>query len=196
MAPLDLTNVLPPLYARWMAELLQGSLPDESRSTCDDCAVARKPGVKVTVLEKGKAPLFEERPFDKHLKCCTVTPKLANFLVGAALADPSLAEVGRRSLEARIASRLAVTPFGLWQVEAGNLDYRRRITAGFGLERELLCPHYAVEADNCGVWNPRNGVCPSYFCRPVRGMDGATFWLGGFRPLSRAFEPALAQWAA
>ena len=191
----DLTNVLQPLYARWMAELLQGPLPDEHKSTCDDCAVARTPGVKVTP-QPGKAPVFEPRPFDKHLKCCTVIPKLANFLVGSALADPELAEVGRVSLRQRIASRKAVTPFGLWQVEAGNLDYRRRITSGFGLVPDLLCPHYAVQADNCGIWKHRNGVCSSYFCRPVRGMDGATFWLGGFRPLSRAFEPALAQWAA
>jgi hypothetical protein len=104
--------------------------------------------------------------------------------------------VGRESLERRIAARTAVTPFGLWQVEAGNLDYRRRITARFGLDRDLLCPHYNVEADNCGIWKHRNGVCSSYFCRPARGMSGAAFWLGGFRPLSRAFEPALAQWAA
>lgn len=195
MAP-DLTNVLPPLYARWMAELLQGSLPDESESTCDDCAAARKPGIKVHVKEKGVPPVFEERAFDKHLKCCTVTPKLANYLVGAALADGTLAEVGRASLKQRIAERKAVTPFGLWQVEATNLEYRRRVSAEFGLSRDLLCPHYAVEADNCGIWKHRNGVCSSYFCRPVRGMDGANFWLGGFRPLSRALEPALAQWAA
>ena len=192
----DLTNVLPPLYARWMAELLQGPLPDESRCTCDDCAVARKPGVVATVTRPGDAPAFSPRPFDPHLKCCTVTPKLANFLVGAALADPALAQVGRESLHQRIASRRAVTPFGLWQVEAGNVEYRRRITAEFGLNRALLCPHYAVEADNCGIWKHRNGVCSSYFCRPVRGWEGAAFWLGGFRPLSRAFEPALAQWAA
>src|SRR5262249_49762543 len=63
MAQPDLTNVLPPLYARWMAELLQGPLPDESHCTCDDCAVARKPGVRVTVVEKGKVPRFEPRPF-------------------------------------------------------------------------------------------------------------------------------------
>jgi len=194
--PHDLTNVLPPLYARWMAELLQGPLPDEGEATCDDCSVSRRPGVKVHVVQRGQPPEFEERTFERHLKCCTVMPRLANFLVGAALADGTLSEVGRTSLRARIATRKAVTPFGLWQVEAGHLDYRRRVRAEFGLNRELLCPHYAVEADNCGIWRHRNGVCSSYFCRPVRGLDGATFWLGGFRPLSRAVEPALAQWAA
>src|SRR5438552_17282932 len=108
----DLTNVLPPLYARWMAELLQGPLPTEERSTCDDCAVARNPGFKVQVVERGKAPHFETRTFDKHLKCCTVTPKLPNFLVGNALADETLAPAGLASLRRRIAERRAVTPFG------------------------------------------------------------------------------------
>jgi hypothetical protein len=197
MALPDLSNVFPPLYARWMAELLQGPLPSESRCTCDNCAVSVKPGLKKIWKEgKDKPPVFEDRPFDPHLKCCTVTPKLANFLVGSALADPNLSPVGRESLEKRIATRKAVTPFGLWQVEAGNLDYRRRIAAGFGCEPDLLCPHYNVAADNCGIWKHRNGVCSSYFCRPMRGYLGATFWIGGFRPLSRTLEPALAQWAA
>jgi len=192
----DLSHVLPPLYARWMAELLKGPIPDESRSTCGDCAVLKKPGIKVTHERVGETPTFEERPFHPLIKCCTHLPQIPNYLVGSALSDPELAPIGRESLERRIASRLAVTPFGLWHVEAGHLDYRRRIMAGFGQDMNLRCPHFNEKELNCGIWKHRNGTCSGYFCRPVRGIPGATFWMSGWRPLSRTFERALSQWAA
>jgi len=64
-------EALPPLYAAWMAELLPGPIPRESRATCDNCAML--------------PPISERHDSGEHyfsrIKCCTYVPTLRNFLV-------------------------------------------------------------------------------------------------------------------
>jgi hypothetical protein len=178
---------LPPLYARWMAEWLPAPVPPEPLSTCHDCAMCAKPGVKYS-------PGF--RPYRADVKCCSYHPELPNFLVGRALDDDGLMPEGRASLEARIAARAGVTPLGLAPAPMYQLMYARASQKAFGRTRTLICPHF-VDRDGglCGIWRHRNGVCATYFCRFDRGPVGAEFWSTLNGTLSQV-ERALSLWCA
>ena len=71
---------LPPLYANWMAELLGGIIPRESRASCDNCAMCAVGGAG---QQSAPRPYF----FDPLVKCCSYVPDLPNFLVGGIFAS-------------------------------------------------------------------------------------------------------------
>ena len=97
----------PPLYSRWLAELLPGPIPRETRATCNDCAMC---------APDGHQDGAEKEYFDPAIKCCTYVPEIHNFLAGGVLSDddPS-AQPGRATVEKRIRTGVAVTPLGLKQ---------------------------------------------------------------------------------
>ncbi|MDP2316588.1 MAG: hypothetical protein Q8P41_27085 [Pseudomonadota bacterium] len=165
---------LPPLYARWMDAHLGGRIPEETRATCSNCAMAPPAG----------EPMGPGQ-FDPNTKCCTYVPRLPNFLVGAVLADEDPeAAAGRATVEARMLAGVGVTPLGLARPPAWDLVYRHgvvRSDAAFGRVRSLRCPHFLVDG-RCGIWKHREGVCTTWFCRHDRGAVGFAFWeaLGGF----------------
>ncbi|HYL82493.1 MAG TPA: hypothetical protein VEU07_16870, partial [Candidatus Acidoferrum sp.] len=68
---------LPPLYGRWMDDLLPGPIPRETAATCDDCAMWPGPG------DQPRSDFF----FLPETKCCTYIPTLPNYLVGRILED-------------------------------------------------------------------------------------------------------------
>jgi hypothetical protein len=144
---------LPPLYARWMAELLAGPIPDETAATCDRCAMCVPDAA---------------RSFRPDTKCCTFLPTLHNFLVGRVLADsdPESA-TGRATVIARMQKKVGVNPLGLGPTRAHNLIYEDGGHAVFGKSRALLCPHYLDGM--CGVWKHRESTCATWFCKYVRG---------------------------
>lgn len=114
--------------------------------------------------------------FDPQVKCCTYLPELPNFLVGRILADedPALA-VGRATVEKRLQAGVAVTPLGLDRTPFYDLLYQHADTA-FGRSHTLRCPHYIEEGGLCGIWQHRNSVCATWFCKHVRGAMGFRFW--------------------
>ena len=69
-------GALPALYAPWIEEALGHPLPDESRATCDRCVM----------MTRGEVD-DPDVPYDPVTRCCTYTPHLPNFLVGAILGD-------------------------------------------------------------------------------------------------------------
>lgn len=165
---------LPPLYARWMDAHLGGHIPEETRATCSNCAMAPP---RDEPMAAGQ--------FDPTTKCCTYVPRLPNFLVGAVLADedPDSAP-GRATLEGRVIAGVGVTPLGLARPPAWDLVYRHgvvRSDTAFGRTRSLRCPHFLPDG-RCGIWKHREGVCATWYCRNDRGAVGFTFWeaLGGF----------------
>lgn len=174
---------LPPLYATWMRELLDGDPPREGLATCDDCAMV--------------APA-EPRParglfFERDLKCCTYVPRLPNFGVGRILADHDPASAGgRASVEARIDARIGVSPLGLDRPAVPDLLFEHGVPEVFGRSRTLRCPHLSTDA-LCGIWKHRNGVCATWFCKYERGSVGQRFW-GALRELLAAVEESLASW--
>ncbi len=177
-------STLPPLYDAWMRQLLGGPLPAEPRSTCSRCAM----------VEQGP-PAEDPGPhFLPDVKCCMFMPKLPNFLVGRALRDddPAMAE-GRESIRQRIGEGFATTPKGLGLPRPYADRYEIAKKEGrFGNDLSLRCPHY-VERDGglCGIWNHRESVCTTWFCKHERGAVSRHFW-HSLRQLLDAVEDVLA----
>jgi hypothetical protein len=182
------TNVepLPPLYDRWITELLGGGIPRESQATCDDCAMLGG--------EARQGSGAESCFFDPVIKCCTWVPTLQNFLVGRILSDTEPdAQFGRASVERRIAQGIGVSPLGLAQPPVFSLLYKNS-SDFFGRSRSLSCPHFIEEGGRCGVWRNRNSTCATWFCKHTRGHVGFAFWRDGLHRLLQTVELALARW--
>ena len=178
-SPATGASVLPPLYARWIDDLLGAPIEPETHATCADCAM----GAPVKEPPDPEAVYFNPR-----VKCCTFVPALPNFLVGRILRDRTRANArGRASVEARIAAGVRVTPLGLGRVPAQETP-----DAVFGQDEAFVCPHFVRKGGGtCSIWRHREAVCTTFFCKFVRGAVGASFW-SALRRLLEAIEQALA----
>ena len=158
--------MLPPLYERWMADVLAGPTPEESAATCDDCAMLPKPGEP----EGSRAVQFTD------VKCCTYQPLVHNFLAGGVLSDDSAdGAAGRAVLEGMIESRNGVTPLGVGGSPAYWLLYGSD-PHGFGNSAELLCSFFEKGTGRCGIWRHRDSTCATWFCKHDRGAVGEAYW--------------------
>jgi Fe-S-cluster containining protein len=140
----------------------------EVYATCSDCAMCSK---------AAKAPaggVF----FKPNLKCCTYHPTLPNFLVGAILADesPAMAE-GRHRVQIRIAQRIGVTPQWLAPPRKQRVLLEASRKSSFGRSKALLCPYFAADQGGiCTIWQHREAVCSTFFCKHDAGAVGDAFW--------------------
>ncbi len=176
---------LPPLFARWVKELLGAAIPRETQATCAQCAMWPKPG---------EEPAPGSLHFDLGIKCCTYLPNIRNFLVGRILSDADPAgQPGRTTIEKRIAERHGVTPLGLRQPPVYSLLYDNA-ERFFGRNDALRCPHQIQPDGRCGIWRHRNAVCATWFCKHVRGKVGREFWRDSLLELLVAVEVELARW--
>lgn len=175
--------MLPPLYTAWMERLLPGPVPEETGATCGDCVMLPREGDR----------LVGDLHFHPGAKCCSYFPTLPNFLVGQILAGET-ADAGRETARALLCAGSGVTPLGLDRPPRYAILYDR--SAGFGRTPSLVCPYY-INADGglCAIWQHRNGVCATWFCKHVRGAVGEAFWQALQQLLSR-IETDLAWWAA
>ena len=175
---------LPPLYARWMDELLGGPAPEETEATCLDCPMcSRDPA-------RNKSGVI----FNEVTKCCTYMPDLPNYLVGAIYLneDPSFA-AGKAAFQAQLRKGLVITPLGMFPPPEFLEKYKLNIQQ-FGHNVELRCPYYLNEAGGlCGIWKHRNSRCATWFCRYIRGSSDVIFWKYVDQLLS-AVEKALTRW--
>jgi Fe-S-cluster containining protein len=178
---------LPPLYARWMKDLLSGDIPAETAALCLNCVMCPYPDRLLTP---------DDITFDEQMKCCTYIPRLPNFLVGCILAhDSTVLEAGKSSIEARLQRGIGVGPLGLERTAEERLRFEEMIKAErFGKDPSFRCPHFLEqETGICVIWPYRNAACATYFCRHVRGAFGAKFW-NTLKLLLTAAENAAAQW--
>ena len=181
---------LPPLYSAWMAHVLQGPLPQETKATCATC---------VMCPPTSRTPEPGASYFHPQTKCCTWLPELPNFLVGRILADASpQMRAGRLSVEERLQKGVAVTPFGfgqdaLYQQLYNAAMYKQAHGTFSGRSRPLRCPHYVEEGGRCGIWKHRNARCATWFCKHERGATGSRFWMA-IKELLGAVEEGLATW--
>jgi hypothetical protein len=178
--------VLPPLYDRWLGELLTQPIPNETEAACQNCPMcSRDPQVNKT-----------EFVFDVATKCCTYIPELPNFLAGQILLDddPQFAR-GKSAFEDQLRNHLIATPLGVSASAEYWALYRHATNnAGFGQTRGLRCPYFfADEGGKCGIWKHRNSRCATWFCKYVRGSVGVIFWKYMDQLLSEA-ERLLSQW--
>jgi hypothetical protein len=177
---------LNPLYTRWLDGAVGRQLPPEPRATCDDCAMCDAAAFRAA-RSSSSAPLAGPSlvrapstvaPFDPRTKCCTYLPTLPNFLVGGVIADERAdVAVGRATLIARFERLEGVTPLGLGWTDAHGRMYDEDESAHFGRRFEMRCPHYLEEQGGlCGVWQHRNAICSTWFCKYERGAVGKAFW--------------------
>lgn len=181
----SLTSPLPPLYERWMRECLTGTIPNEPKATCSDCAMC----ASKEHASAANDPAF----YNPETKCCSYLPMMWNFLTGAVLNDDSPeAAAGRRTVEERIDAGIAMSPVGLERTPVFQLMYTQ-ISSAFGRTRSLRCPHYIEEGGLCGVWRSRESTCATWFCKHERGAVSKQFWRQLHRLLTQA-ERQLAAW--
>ena len=160
---------LNPIYQRLFGSaVFDRPAVEEPRATCDNCAMC----------DHGQLAPVEMGYFKPELKCCTWHPRLANFLVGAILSntDPALEE-GRRRLRAKIAARQGVSAIGITAPAKYKVLQQATVNA-FGRAPSLLCPYYSHDGGGtCTVWQYRDSVCSTYFCKFQDGKPGYQFWL-------------------
>lgn len=174
---------LPLLYDRWLREVLLGPAPEERRATCESCP-----------LVSGETPRSSEVRYDPSVKCCTYLPELPNFLVGLALlSDDPAGGWGRDTLADRTSRGSGVSPLGLRMTPLYRFLYDKTSQGVFGRSPSLRCPHFQSEDGSCGIWQFRNGVCATWFCRHERGRVGELFWNATKRLLG-ILEEELAWW--
>lgn len=178
--PLAEATVLPVFHARWAHAMLNGrTLPREPAATCDDCAMVPDDGVDATTGHW----------FNPQTKCCTYTPEIASFLVGALLEEGG---AGAASVRARMATAIGVSPAGLMQGADFHVGYDPGPDT-FGRDGSLLCPHY--EDGRCAVWNHREATCATWYCKHARGAVHKALW-NRLHQLLRAAEVHLARHCA
>ncbi len=161
--------MLPTLHDGWFRAVTGAPAPDERRATCGRCAMAHHPG----------DPPASTSAFSNDVKCCTYTPRLANFLVGRILADTAddeLTTAGRSSVIERVERLIDASPLGLETPRAYGLLYEHGAHAAFGVAPSLLCPHFHSPTGGCGIWRHRESVCATYHCKLERGAVGARMW--------------------
>jgi hypothetical protein len=68
-----------------------------------------------------------------------------------------------------------VTPIGLGLslADIGRLVGAR---SEFGRSEAVVCPHFDHETQGCGIWQTRNAVCSTWFCKHERGAVTLRFW--------------------
>jgi Fe-S-cluster containining protein len=150
---------LSPALARLAPELLDVDL-SEPMAPCAHCVMAPR---------SGDPP--ERIRFTAAARCCTYHPKLANFLVGAALRDggPGAAAIRRRLADLEGVGRLGIAP-----QPRTSVRYRERSADSFGRDDALTCPYWAEGPLGCTIHPHRNAICRTWSCRSTHGARGAT----------------------
>ncbi len=103
--------------------------------------------------------------FSPETKCCTFTPGLANFLIGAIL---EAGGDGARTVRDRVSRGEGVSPLGL----GAGTDPAGPDTFGRDLARK--CPH--LTSGGCSIWFAREATCSTWFCKHDRGALGKSLW--------------------
>jgi hypothetical protein len=134
------------------------------------------------------------RRIHPRTKCCAYYPSLPNFLVGRILSEPDpTAAPARDVVAARVQARFMATPLTLDAPPAYRLLYAKSPYMGSALK--LQCPYYVEEllGGACGIWQHRESVCLTFYCKHVRGQVGFVFWMA-LKNLLNQMENALGYW--
>ena len=161
---MSLEATLPPLYDPWLRAVTGGSVPAETKATCNSCAMLPSPG---------SSP--DATYFHPVTKCCAYQPHLPNYLAGRILSDfEASMSPGREELERRVARKVSVTPRWAGPGNLFGLMYRGTPNV-FGRAPALRC-HFLSPTGGCGIWKHRPAVCATWYCKYVRGENGFRFW--------------------
>lgn len=100
-----------------------------------------------------------------------------NFRVGAILADSQLTRA-HEVIRERIARGVAGSILGISPPPSFRLLYDRAAKQVFGRARAMRCPYFDNELvhGTCSIWQHRNSVCFTWYCKHERGAVGGGFW--------------------
>lgn len=153
---------LPRIYENLLPRELLTFAPEETKATCDTCAMSRP-------QHRGKTH------YRADLKCCTFHPFLPNYMVGALFLENSATEA-HRIFRDKIERREYALPLGLVAPVSYQVEFNHRHDGDFGQREDWLCPYYNKENQNCNVWRHRGVVCTTFFCKSSYGKTGLKFW--------------------
>ena len=180
-----LIDRLTEFYKNFLPEFFQKAVPEETASTCSDCAMWVEPG-------EGTSSSIQ---FSRETKCCTFYPNLPNYLVGALLSqEETYLKKGKERVDKLIYSRVGITPLGIRRSRKYELLVRKARSA-FGKTQSMVCPFFEQKEGLCTIYPFWNGTCSTWFCKYNAGYDGQAFWLA-LRNYIRRLEKVLAQYAA
>lgn len=163
-------STLPEVYCQLAAELVDTADWSEPDADCGDCVM----------LPARLGATAHPWAFASDARCCTYHPELPNFLCGRALTrgDPGAALV-----RARLRDPSGVGAWGIRPSE-GYRKRRQNSVERFGRDVQMRCPYWVGGDLACGIWNERNAVCRTWFCRHRDGLFGAVRWTARRRLLA------------
>lgn len=164
-----LSDSIPEFYHRLLPEVFHFEIPSEHFANCADC-----PLICSTVSEVGKNLA---KPFSPETKCCTFSPRIPSYMVGAILSDNSVEmREGRNRILNKIRSKQGVFPHGLYPTQKYKLLFESARQDSFGRSKLLLCPYFVSGEKNCTIWKYREAICALWFCKHLAGTSGYSFW--------------------
>lgn len=160
---------LPEVITRLVPELAKLPLSGEPRADCARCVLLPD-------------ALGTDHPWAFHpdTRCCTYHPELPNYLAGQAL---DRGGAGAEVIRARLRDRSGVSAWGI-KPSDGFRAARAATVVGFGRDPTMRCPFYVDGQHTCGIWNDRNAVCRTWFCRHDEGVMGLARWTALRRALT------------
>lgn len=158
--------------------------PEALRQDLDlNCANCRM--LKVGEGHKASLMVWPRRdwgPFLSQVKCCAHQPHWPNYLLGAALQNPSALAVSRLEV---FLNQSELTAWGARPLMKRRAAEARSGQCGYGKDLELACPLLTTEGQ-CSVWKFRPATCSTYVCQSSRGASGLAAW--------REYEGRLVAW--
>lgn len=162
---------VPEIWRYMLPTLEFKRFPSECGSTCSAC------------------PKVAEENFHPDIRCCSYHPRIPNVLLGFALEDPETAPL----IEKVIGEGLTI-PEGLQSTPVEFQSSARQSAAPRGSgANEVVCHFLDAANRRCGIYNYRNSVCATFFCKFDR-PNGEEFWQS-LQDLAGQCEAALSQWA-
>lgn len=174
---MQIKNIVPSLYQNFIATKVLNINASETKATCQNCLRSRD-----------KRYSFS---YKKDLKCCTFHPYLPNYAVGALLSQAAKSS-GILKIEEKIKNREFCLPIGIMAPFDYQLSFLAKEENDFGNRKDLLCPYFHQEENQCSIWEYRGVVCTSYYCRSDYGQNGLKFW-AVFNDYLSYIEMALAE---
>jgi len=134
-------------------------------------------------------PQVKDAGFHPSVRCCTVIPRIPNFLLGMALQG----EPTKTLVESYIAG-------GFVLPEGSNISPAQLVTSLAYIVKPtrdtptVVCPFLDWSSKQCKMYAFRSTVCSTFFCHHDRGEAGRIFW-EDLQDLGSQIETALSQWA-
>lgn len=162
-------HTVPGIWRYMMPEdLMYFRVDPEVRSSCFAC------------------PKVKEAGFHPDVRCCTVIPRVPNFLLGMASLSGSSEVSALIDRGLVLPEGLLITPLDLRR----SLDFIVRPNQGLP---NIVCPMLDQNSKRCLIYAFRNTTCSSFHCKHDRGVHGGQFW-SDIADLGSQIETSLAQW--